>query len=211
MSISPFDPTLRVLLDNVGDIPLSRIRTLSENGEEPLEAIVNLEAKEDRLYELINGVLVEKVMGFLEGQIATFIASYLTIYVEKNDLGIVAGADGLMQIRTGQVRIPDVSYVSWNRLPGKTLPTAPIPNLVPDLAVEVISKGNTTDEMNRKLVEYFDVGVQQVWYVYPESKTVHVFRSAGDPLVLNELDTLDGDDLLPGFTLALEKIFAKVK
>lgn len=211
MSTGPSDPTIRVLLDNVGDIPLSRIRTLSNNGEEPLETIVNLEAKEDRLYELINGVLVEKVMGFLEGQIATFIASYLTIYVEKNDLGIVAGADGLMQIRTGQVRIPDVSYVSWNRLPSKTLPTAPIPNLVPDLAVEVISKGNTTDEMNRKLVEYFDVGVQQVWYVYPESKTVHVFRSAGDPLVLNELDTLDGDELLPGFTLALEKIFAKVK
>ena len=207
MSISPFDPTLRVLLDNVGDIPLSRIRTLSENGEEPLETIVNLEAKEDRLYELINGVLVEKVMGFLEGQIALLISQHLLAFVKKNDLGVVGGVDSPLQIREGQVRIPDISFISWTRLPNQQSPTAPIPDLVPDLAVEVISKGNTTDEMNRKLIDYFDAGVRQVWYVHPASKTVHVYDSPDDSIVLEESDTLDGSEILPGFAMPIKEIF----
>jgi Uma2 family endonuclease len=110
----------------------------------------------------------------------------------------------------GLVRIPDISFVSWNRLPGRVLPSKPIPDLVPDLAVEVLSKGNTKGEMRRKLKEYFLTGVQLVWFVNPRTRTIQVYTAPDQYVTLAEGQTLDGGNVLPGLALPVSKVFAKM-
>jgi Uma2 family endonuclease len=79
--------------------------------------------------------------------------------------------------------------------------------VAPDLAVEVLSEGNTEAEMERKLREYFDAGVLLVWYVDPEARTVRVYTSPGEARLLGEEDTLDGGSVLPGFRLSIRGWF----
>jgi Uma2 family endonuclease len=161
------------------------------------------------LYELVDGVLVEKTVGFYESYLAALLAGHLCTFVMERRLGIVAGADGPMRLAAGLVRMPDASYVSWDRLPDRQLPQAPIPDLVPDLAVEVLSEGNTQKEMDRKLRDYFTAGARLVWYVHPEDHTVEVFTGPDTSTVLREGQTLDGGAVLPGFTLSLQQLFAQ--
>ena len=74
----------------------------------------------------------------------------------------------MLKLDIDLVRIPDVSFVSWDRVPGRKFPSEPVPPLVPDLAVEVISPSNTPKEMDEKLQEYFEKGVRLVWFVRPK-------------------------------------------
>ena len=67
--------------------------------------------------------------------------------------------------------IPDVSFISWQQLPGRNFPDDAIASLYPDLAVEVVSAGNTPGEMRRKLKDYFAAGTQIVWFIYPKTKS----------------------------------------
>ncbi|HQU41588.1 MAG TPA: Uma2 family endonuclease, partial [Pirellulales bacterium] len=87
----------------------------------------------------------------------------------------------------------------------------PVPNIVPDLAVEVLSEGNTKPEMDRKLDDYFGAGVRLVWFVEPRKKTVEVFTGKDESTVLDENATLSGGDVLPGFSMPLRPLFAKPK
>lgn len=108
---------------------------------------------------------------------------------------------------TGLVRVPDVSFVSWGRLPGRTFPNQPIPRLPIDLAVAVVSKSNTPAEMKRKLRESFDAGTRLVWFFYPKSRTARVFDAPGRGTKLIEGQSLDGGNVLPGFVLPLSQLF----
>src|SRR5688572_33054470 len=109
-----------------------------------------------------------------------------------------------MELFAGLVRIPDVAFVSWARVPGGRVPAEPVPHLAPDLAVEVLSESNTPREMARKRREYFRATVRLVWEVDPRVRTVAVYVSDAAPLlVLTADDTLDGREVLPGFTLPL--------
>jgi Uma2 family endonuclease len=105
------------------------------------------------------------------------------------------------------VRLPDVSFVSWAHFPDRRLPREPIPDLVPDLAVEVLSLGNTEVEMRRKLEEYFSAGCRLVWYVLPDERAVRVYTSPASVRLLREDDALDGGAVLPGFRLAIRDWF----
>ena len=116
----------------------------------------------------------------------------------------------MLKLTTGLVRVPDVSFVSWGRLPGRRPPKAPLPSLAIDLAVEVISKGNTRAEMARKLREYFEAGATLVWFVYPKNRTIRVYSSAKESVVLKDGDTLDGGAVLPGFALPVSELFDRV-
>ncbi len=73
--------------------------------------------------------------------------------------------------------MPDVAFMSWDRLPGKTVPDEAIPELAPDLAIEVLSAGNTKGEMERKLKDYFFAGVRLVWYIDWRRRTAEVYTS----------------------------------
>jgi Uma2 family endonuclease len=92
-------------------------------------------------------------------------------------------------------------------LPTTAFRRAPIPDWVPNLVAEVLSPGNTVDEMDRKLREYFDAGVQLVWYIDPRNRTVRVYTSYDDFTTLTEGDELDGGSVLPGFRLSIRELF----
>ena len=94
-------------------------------------------------------------MGFDESIYALLLSASILEYLKTHDLGRVIGADGLMRIFPGLVRIPDAAFISWPRYPKTKRRRGEIPAVVPDLVVEVLSKGNTPKEMARKLDEYF--------------------------------------------------------
>ena len=134
---------------------------------------------------------------------------FLLTFVEQHALGIVAGEAGMLRLAPGRVRIPDVSFVSWDRLPQRRVPRQPIPDLVPDLAVEVLSEGNTPREMEQKLQEYFTAGVRLVWYVDPIRQEVYVYTATDQREVLHADHTLRGGEVLPGFTLPVRQLFTE--
>ncbi len=116
----------------------------------------------------------------------------------------------MMRLLQGLIRIPDVAFIRWAALPGGKVPAAPVPQIVPDLAVEVLSDSNTAREMTRKVGEYFATGVRLVWIIDPDPRTVAVYTTATDPVILSEADTLSGGDVLPGFALPLKDLFAEL-
>jgi Uma2 family endonuclease len=198
------------LLHDLGDIPPDRIRLNPPPGQATERDLLRLNARTNRLYELVDGVLVEKVMGTPESFLALRIGRFLGDYADEHDLGDVAGADATLRLLPGLVRLPDVSFVSWDQLPGRMYPREQIPDLAPDLAVEVISPGNTRGEIKRKLKEYFLADVRLVWVVDPKKRTVQVYTAPDQSIVLTEDQILDGGEVLPGFKLPLRKMFARV-
>jgi Uma2 family endonuclease len=158
----------------------------------------------------VDGVLVEKVMGHAESYLAMWLGHLVQTFLDENDLGFVAGESAATRLLPGLVRIPDVSFISWDRLPSREVPTDPIAGLAPDLAVEVLSRGNTRAEMQRKLKEYFLAGVRLVWFVDPARRAVQVFTSPDDSATLMEGQSLGGGDLLPGLSVPLRKLFARL-
>lgn len=116
----------------------------------------------------------------------------------------------MMRLFPGLVRIPDVVFVAWDRLPGRRVPRKPIPDLVPNLAVEVLSASNTEREMLRKVGEYFRFGVELVWLIDPQDRTARVYHSPTEVKVLGEHDALDGGTVLPGFELPLADLFGEL-
>jgi Uma2 family endonuclease len=208
----PTVQTVADLLHDLDDIPANRVWMRPTPGTATEQDVIDAEVRYNRLCELVDGVLVEKAMGFFESRLAVVLIVLIERFLEDNKLGIVVGADGMMRISPGLVRIPDVSFVSWDRLPGRKVPRTPIPNLAPDLAVEVLSESNTRREMQRKLREYFAAGVQLVWYFDPETITADVYTSAdAEPIHVDENGVLDGGDVLPGFKLSIREWFARAE
>jgi len=198
--------TVANLLAEFGPILASRVRHDPAPGTARAQDVIDIEARENRLYELVDGVLLEKTVGFYEAYLAQLLAHFLNTYVIPADLGIVTGADGMVRLAPGLIRIPDVSFVSWSRLPDRRIPRQPVPDLVPDLVVEVLSTANTQKEMERKLREYFEAGVTLVWYVEPANECVRVYQSSDDCKFVHKHEVLNGGQLLPGFELPLERL-----
>ena len=104
--------------------------------------------------------------------------------------------------------MPDVAFVRWDRLPGRTRPKKYIP-VPPDLALEVRSPSDEPGEIVKKLELYRRAGVPLVWWVNPATRTVDVYRNGQLVATLGEGDVLDGEDILPGFRLPVDEIFAE--
>jgi Uma2 family endonuclease len=156
---------------------------------------------------LIEGVLVEKTMGLKESLLAGLLITFLNNVVRPRNLGLVTGEQGTMQIMPDLVRIPDVAFTSWDRMPGRTRPADAVPLLVPDLAVEVISKSNTPGEMAIKRGEYFSAGVTLVWEVDPKNRVVTVYHSPTQATTYTVTDTITASPVLSGFSLPLSELF----
>src|SRR5688572_8677213 len=134
----PATRTLADLIHDIGDVPLERIPASPAPGTATeADVLAALEAADKRLYELVDGVLVEKAMGYYESMLAGILVQLLWHYLDQEDLGIVLPADGALRLMPGLIRIPDVSFIAWERFPDRRLPRDPIPDLAPDLAVEV--------------------------------------------------------------------------
>jgi Uma2 family endonuclease len=202
------DWTLDDLVAKFGPMPLRRIVFDPAPGTATEEDALRM-AEGGRLCELVDGILIEKDMGYPQSRLALWIGHLLLTYLSRNNIGDAAGADATMRLMPGLVRIPDVSFTRWEKFPGRRVSDTPVPGLVPDLAVEVISKGNTKKELEDKLADYFRVGVRLVWYVRPESKTVEVYTAPDRCRTLSGEDVLDGGEVLPDFTLPLPQLFAE--
>jgi Uma2 family endonuclease len=201
--------TLAELLDRLGAIPLERIRLHPPPGTATEADVLARPGGVKRLCELVDGVLVEKPLGYYESRLAAVLIYLLERFREQHDLGLVFGADATLRLAPGLVRLPDVSFVAWNRFPNRQLPSAGVPDLVPDLAVEVLSPSNTAAEMARKRREYFAAGTTLVWEVDPANRTVTVYTAADQSVLLDESQTLDGQTVLPGFALPVREWFAR--
>ena len=202
-------PSIKTLADlrkRLGDIPLERIWYKPAPGTAKEKDVIEAEARENRLCELVDGTLVEKTMGFEEARLALRLGRLVDTYVDENDLGICVGADGMMRIAPGLVRIPDLSFIGWDKLPGRESPQEPIPDLAPDLAVEVLSEGNTKAEMARKVREYFEAGARLVWLIDPKKRIARVFSAPEKQALVRADQALDGGDVLPGFMLPLSDL-----
>ncbi len=167
----------------------------------------------DRRYALIRGELKEMSPAKpLHGIVCARLTIRLGNFVEEHALGEVLGAEAgfLVETDPDSVVAADAAFVSSERLAGvesfeKFLPFAP------DLAVEVLSPGNTVQEIDEKIALYFAAGARLVWVFNPKRRTAAAHRSPFDVRILGEGDALDGGDVLPGFSLELSKLFAGVK
>jgi Uma2 family endonuclease len=201
--------TVAELQAYLGGIPVARIRLQPLPGQATEEDIFTIHDKEGPICELIDGILVEKPMATFEALLAGVLLYYFQVYLEDHDIGIALPGDGLLRLFPGRIRAPDVSFISWKRMPDRELPDEAIASLAPDLAVEVLSASNTEAEMRQKVQEYFQAGGKLVWLVDPETRTVRVFTSPRRSGLLTEDDTLDGRKVLPGFSLPIRKWFAR--
>jgi Uma2 family endonuclease len=210
-SLLPVEWTIADVLAHLGGISADRIRAVPAPGTATEQDVLKAESRTGRICELVDGVLVEKTMGYYESLLASFLIRLLGDFVEKHHLGIVLGEGGTLKILPNQVRIPDVSFIAWERFPGGRLPPEPIPAVAPDLAVEVLSAGNTPGEMQRKLRDYFQAGVRLVWYLDPKARSMRVYTGPEQCVLVGEDGILDGGAVLPGFQLPLAELFARAE
>jgi Uma2 family endonuclease len=197
------------ILERFGPIPMNRLRHNVEYGTATEEDVLRLEgARTKSLCELIDGVLVEKTVGYLEAIIAMTVGRIIGNHVDARGLGVVAGEGGLMRFRLATVCIPDVSFVSKERLPpgGVTREHAIAP-FVPTLAVEVLSKSNTRREMEAKLQDYFACGVVAVWVVDPATNSVRLHDGPNTSRTVKSGESFDAGPVLPGLVVEVASIF----
>lgn len=199
------------LLEQLGDVPPARIRLNPPPGQATKRDLIRLLDQENVLCELVDGVLVEKAVGQIESVLGGWLIHCLWAYLETRDLGRVYGADAPHELRPRLIRMPDVAYVSYGRLPQGEARKKPVATWVPDLAVEILSKGNSKKEIDRKLSEYLAAGVLLIWVVDPRKRIVKVCSPGKSAVVLDEGDRLDGGTVLPGFELSIREWFAKIQ
>ncbi len=164
----------------------------------------------DLLYEVVGGQIVEKpAMGALESLLASLLSRLMANHAQENQLGrVVSETLFLLDPALGLKRRPNLAFVSTERWPlRRRIPDTEAWEVIPDLAVEVISKTNTADQMAEKIEEYFRSSVRQVWVVYPGTSKVYIYDSATSVKILQVGDDLEGGSVLPGFRLALEDLF----
>ncbi len=209
-TISPSIKTLADLLARLGGVPPDRIRFRPFPGTATVQDVIDVHRQEGKLCELVEGVLLEKAVGYNESGLAVFLAGLLNAFVIPRNLGLVTGPDGTVELMADLVRIPDVAFTNWDRLPGRRRPTSPVPRVAPNLAVEVLSRSNTPGEMAAKRQDYFSAGVELVWEIDPRARTVAAYSSPTQATILGAADILDGGVILPAFTLPVRGLFAEL-
>jgi Uma2 family endonuclease len=160
-------------------------------------------------HELVRGELRTMPPGGWEhGCESMLVAESLLPFVRRRRLGRVAGADTgfLLTTTPDTVRVPDLAFVRFDRLPSGAARRGYFQG-APDLAVEVISPNDLYTEVDEKVAEWLEHGCQMVLVVNPRRQTVAVHRPGQPVRVLGADDTLDGEDVVPGWTMAARDIF----
>jgi Uma2 family endonuclease len=177
------------------------------------EDLLELSQHSTHRYELIQGKLRKmSPSGSEHGVLAARILSRLQLHVDEHELGLVFAAETGFRLEQNPdtVRAPDASYVRADRIAPAGIPATYFPG-APDLAVEIVSPHDTAAGIQDKVQSWPAHGTQLVWVVEPRSQTVTVYRVDGSAQVLQRADTLDGEDILPGFQIPLSYIFRKVQ
>lgn len=177
---------------------------------EEFEQIAQLSIYDDKLLELVDGALVTMPKpGGRHGEITMEIGRLLANYVREHRLGRVTAAETgffLGQTDAGRdiVRGLDVAFIDAARAPQPL--ASGIVRIAPNLAVEVISPGNSVDDIDDKVQELLNAGTPLIWLILPEARRIIVWTNEG-AIRLNEQDTLTGGDVLPGFSVRVSDLF----
>ncbi len=161
--------------------------------------------------ELVNGEVIEMApVGGIHGQLTSRVSRRLEEHVEHHGGGevLVGDVGFVLHLPTDpeRVRAPDVAFVSRERLPDGRVPQGFLDG-APDLAVEVLSPNDNPIDVQQKVRDYLDAGAHLVWVLAPAPKTATVYRADGSARLLRESEALEGENILPGFTLPLAEVF----
>jgi Uma2 family endonuclease len=160
-------------------------------------------------YELVAGELrVMSPSGWRHGGVAANVAAILGPHIRQHNLGRGFGAETgfLLKRDPDTVRAPDFAFIAKEHLPNQEPAEAFWPG-APDLAVEVLSPGDTSGEVAEKVSEWLESGCAAVWVVDPKLKTVTIYHSPTKARVVTAGQTLSGDPVLPGFTCPVDELF----
>lgn len=157
--------------------------------------------------ELVHGRLfVREPSGLRHGVIAAALTELLRRHVRSHDLGIVVAAETGFRLFTNPdtVRAADVAFIARSRVPNP-LPTG-FADIAPDLAVEVRSPGDRPGEVLAKVSDWLRAGSRLVWVLDPERSEARAYRADGSEVLRRGDDSLDGEDVVPGFSCSLSDI-----
>lgn len=168
---------------------------------------------DERVYEIVNGQPREvEPMGLYENLLASELFAILHQFITQHRLGTPA-IETMFQLKRSPLlqRKPDIAFVSKARRPRGPIPRQAAWEVAPDLAVEIVSPTNLADEVDSKVVEYFQAGVRLVWVLFPETRRMYVYESLERMRAIGVNDQLDGGDILPGFSIRLGDLFAALE
>ena len=201
--------TAAKLVDHLG-VPPERIRIIPQPGSATVNDALEYQRETGKLCEVVDGILVEKAIGYYESRLAVVLIGMLERFLSENgDPGFLLGEAGMVWVEPYQMRMADVAYISWVHFPNRMLPAGAVLDLTPDWAVEILSPSNTDAEMLRKRREYFNGGAKLVWQVDPATRTVEVYTAIDICTGHGEDDALIGAPVLPGFSISIKRWFER--
>jgi Uma2 family endonuclease len=179
---------------------------------EKLMTVEEFEALPDdgKLYELIDGELREMPPTTAwHGEIEFSLGARLYNHVHAHGLGRVTGGEAMFIVRRNpdRVRAADIAFIRQERVPPLEA-RQHLMEVIPDLVVEILSKSDTVEEINDKIDDWLNAGVQMLWIVDPFRRTVTIYQSGHDPTLLGEHGILEGDPIILGFRCPVAEIFA---
>ena len=176
------------------------------------DELLAMEKVPGKRYELIRGVLTEKEVptGTPHARTVTRTATPLFLYCEADGYGEVFTGDPGYRLERNPdtVRAPDIAWFAPGRIPSGA---TGYPELTPDLCIEVASPSNARRDrlLSDKAQMWLSFGAREVWVLNPADTTLTRYRPGSPPAVLHADDTLDGGNLLPGFTIPVWRLFRR--
>ena len=162
--------------------------------------------KDGQKYELVDGEVVVSPASFGHGEIALKIAHIIATFLDDHPIGKVYGDNVGVIFPNGNLRSPDAFFVRTEKLPNGKSP-ATFGEIIPDLAVEVLSPGDRPRQVADKIGEFLEFGVPLVWVVDPKRQTVAAYRSLSEIQQFTAQDTISAEPILPGFTCLVSRFF----
>jgi Uma2 family endonuclease len=170
------------------------------------EEFDNYPFEEDKRYELDEGELIEMTRpAYKHNQVMQKLLVELVLYFREHPIGQALISENLYALSPSTRRSPDVAIILGDRQ--AELENAKVIPIIPEIADEVLSPSETPRMIHRKMRQYFEAGVKEVWLIDPESKEVEIW------IGLQLTHELTGDaaitsPLLPGFALTLAELFS---
>lgn len=161
-------------------------------------------------YELINGELIMGPTGIEHEDIGARLLTALERFVLEHKLGIMCGSSAGYWMKSGNLRSPDVLFISKKRLQGFKRPPKGFFKGSSDLAVEILSPSDTIENLHEKIVEYFENDTKLVWVINPEEQVILVYHSPRPDKLLRGSDILNGEDIFTGFTFPISELFVEL-
>jgi Uma2 family endonuclease len=178
---------------------------MSIKGSATIQDLLNT-PKDGKKYELVDGEILVSPAGMRHSEVAQKIAHLISEFLDRNPIGKVYSSDVGIAFPNGNVRSPDVTYVSLAKLPGGRSPDT-FGEVIPDFVVEVLSPSDSLRELGRKIGEFLENRVPLVWLVDPVRETVTVYRSLSQTEQFGASNTITAEPVLPGFSVPVRRFF----